>query len=76
MAALTLVATMTPSRQVTVTYGTGDGIGAGVAALIIDNTAGELEVTKAIAGLIRSFQRQRSKSSKVSGIPTSGTTVE
>ena len=76
MAALTLVGTITPSRQVTVTYSTDDAIGAGVAALVIDNTAGSFDVEKVIAGLVRSFHRQSSKYSSVAGIPTTGTTAE
>ena len=50
MAALTLVGAITPSRQITVTYSTDDAIGSGVAALIIDNTAGSFDVEKVIAG--------------------------
>ena len=76
MAALTLVGTITPSRQVTVTYSTDDAIGAGVAALIIDNTAGSFDVEKVIAGLVRSYHRQSSKASSVGGIATTGTTLE
>ena len=76
MAALTLVGTITPSRQVTVTYSTDDAIGAGVAALVIDNTAGSFDVEKVIAGLVRSYHRQSSKASSVGGIATTGSTLE
>lgn len=76
MAALTLVGAITPSRQITVTYSTDDAIGSGVAALVIDNTAGEMDVAKVIKALVRSYHRSRSKSSKVSSIPTTGTTAE
>ena len=75
-AALTAVATITPSRQITVTYDTSDGIGAGVAALIIDNTANKFDVEKCIEALVRSYHRQASKASKVSGIATTGATRE
>ena len=76
MAALTLVGAITPSRQVTVTYSTNDAIGSGVAALVIDNTAGSLDVAKVLKALLRSYNRQASKYSTVAGIPTSGTTAE
>lgn len=76
MAALTYVATITPSRQITVTAGTGDGIGAGVAALIIDNTKEKFDVAKTIAALVRAYHRQASKVSAVGSIATSGDTLE
>lgn len=75
MATLTLNASITPSRQVTVTYGTG-GTLSGSAALLIDNTISNLDAAKLIKALVRSYRRQDSKASKVSGIATSGTTKE
>ena len=75
MATLTLNASITPSRQVTVTYGTGGSL-TGSVALLVDNTIGDLDADKLIAALIRSWHRQKSKASKVSGIATSGTTRE
>lgn len=75
-AALTGVATITPSRQITVTWDTSDGIGSGVVALIVDNTKNNFDVEKCIAALVRSYHRQKSKASKPSGIDTSDTTRE
>jgi len=75
MATLTLNASITPSRQITVTYGTGGSL-TGSVALLVDNTIGDLDADKLIAALIRSWHRQKSKASKVSGIATSGTTRE
>lgn len=75
MATLTLNASITPSRQVTVTYGTGGSL-TGKVALLVDNTIGDLDADKLINGILRSWRRQKSKSSKVSGIATSGTTKE
>ncbi|MGD9724407.1 MAG: hypothetical protein AB7U76_24475 [Pirellulales bacterium] len=76
MAALTLQAAITPSRQVTVTYSTDDAIGAATVALVIDNTANPMDVSKCIKALVRSYNRQKAKNSKVSTIPTTGTTRE
>lgn len=75
MATLTLNASVTPSRQITVTYGTGGSL-TGSAALLIDNTIGSLDAAKLIKALVRSYSRQASKASKVSSIATSGTTKE
>ena len=75
MATLTLNASITPSRQITVTYGTGGAL-SGSVALLDDNTIGVLDADKLIDGLIRSWRRRRSKASKVSSIATSGTTKE
>lgn len=76
MATLTLNASITPSRQVTVTYGTGGSL-SGSVALLIDNTITDrMSVEKMIAALVRSYHRRSSKASKVSGIATSGTTAE
>ena len=75
MATLTLNASVTPSRQITVTYGTGGSL-TGSAALLIDNTIGSLDAAKLIKALVRSYSRQASKASAVSGIATSGTTKE
>lgn len=76
MATLTLNASITPSRQVTVTYGTGGSL-TGSAALLIDNTLTDgMSIEKLIAALVRSYHRQSSKASSVGGIATSGTTLE
>ncbi|MFY7808468.1 MAG: hypothetical protein ACOVSV_05745 [Fimbriimonadaceae bacterium] len=76
MATLTLNASITPSRQVTVTYGTGGAL-TGSVALLIDNTiTAGMDVDKMIAALVRSYHRQSSKVTAVSGIATSGTTAE
>lgn len=75
MATLTLNASITPSRQITVTYGTGGAL-SGSVALLVDNTIGDLDADKLVAALIRSWHRQKSKVSKVSSIATSGTTRE
>ncbi len=75
MATLTLNASITPSRQITVTYGTGGAL-SGSVALLVDNTIGDLDADKLINALIRSWHRQKSKVSKVSSIATSGTTRE
>jgi hypothetical protein len=75
MATLTLNASITPSRQITVTYGAGGAL-SGSVALLVDNTIGDLDADKLIAALIRSWHRQKSKVSKVSSIATSGTTRE
>lgn len=76
MATLTLNASITPSRQVTVTYGTGGSL-TGSVALLIDNTITDaMSVEKMIAALVRSYHRQASKATTVSGIATSGTTAE
>lgn len=76
MATLTLNASITPSRQVTVTYGTGGSL-TGSVALLIDNTITDgMSVEKMIAALVRSYHRQSSKASSVGGIATSGTTAE
>lgn len=75
MATLTLNASITPSRQITVTYGTGGSL-TGSVALLVDNTIGDMDADKLINGILRSWRRQKSKASKVSGIATSGTTRE
>lgn len=76
MATLTLNASITPSRQVTVTYGTGGAL-SGSVALLIDNTLTDgMSIEKMIAGLVRSYHRQSSKASSVGGIATTGTTLE
>ncbi len=76
MATLTLNASITPSRQVTVTYGTGGSL-TGSVALLIDNTiTAGMDVEKMIAALVRSYHRQSSKASSVGGIATTGTTQE
>lgn len=75
MATLTLNASVTPSRQIAVTYGTGGSL-TGSVALLVDNTIGDLDADKLINGIIRSWHRQKSKVSKVSSIATSGTTKE
>lgn len=75
MATLTLNASITPSRQITVTYGTGGALSGGV-ALLIDNTLKKFDVAKLIEALERSYHRRASKASKVSGVATSGTTRE
>jgi hypothetical protein len=75
MATLTLNASITPSRQITVTYGTGGAL-TGSVALLIDNSIGEMDASKLIKALVRSYERQRSKASTVSSIATSGTTQE
>lgn len=75
MATLTLNASITPSRQITVTYGTGGSL-TGKVALLVDNTIGDLDADKLINGILRSWRRQKSKVSKVSSIATSGTTKE
>jgi hypothetical protein len=76
VATLTLNASITPSRQVTVTYGTGGSL-SGSVALLIDNTLTDgMAVEKMISALVRSYHRQSSKASSVGGIATSGTTQE
>lgn len=75
MATLTLNASITPSRQITVTYGTGGAL-TGSVALLVDNTIGDLDADKLINGILRSWHRRKSKASKISGIATSGTTKE
>lgn len=75
MATLTLNAAITPSRQIEVTYGTGGAL-SGKVALLIDNTINKEDAKKLIRGLVRSYDRQASKASAVSGIATSGTTKE
>ena len=75
MATLTLNASITPSRQITVTYGTGGALTGGV-ALLVDNSINKLDMWKLIEAIERSLYRQGSKASKVSGIATSGTTRE
>lgn len=75
MATLTLNASITPSRQITVTYGTGGAL-TGSVALLIDNTLADMDSDKLINGILRSWHRQKSKSSKLSGVATTGTTRE
>lgn len=75
MATLTMNASITPSRQITVTAGTGGAL-SGTVALLVDNTANKEDVQKLIRALVRSYHRQASKASKVSGVATSGTTRE
>lgn len=75
MATLTLNASVTPSRQVTVTYGTGGAL-TGSVALLVDNTIADMDADKLINGIIRSWHRQKSKASKISDVATSGTTKE
>ena len=76
MAVITYVATIGSGRKVTVTRGTGDALGAGVAALLFDSTAGEFDVTKCIEALERAFDLERSKASKISSVSSSGTSLE
>lgn len=75
MATLTLNASITPSRQILVTYGTGGAL-SGSVALLVDNTINKENASKLIRALVRSYHRQASKASKVSSIATSGTTKE
>lgn len=76
MAALTFVATVSADRIHTVAKDTSDGIGAGVAALIVDNTKGKLEVQAAIDALLAAWSRERSKVDSPADIPTSGSSKE
>lgn len=76
MAALTFVATISADRVHTVTRDTSDGIGAGVAALIVDNTKTKLEISAAISALLTAWDREASKASLASGISTSGSSKE
>lgn len=75
MATLTLNASITPSRQVTVTYGTGGSL-TGSVALLVDDATGDMDADKLINGILRSWRRQKSKATTIAGIPTSGTTAE
>lgn len=76
MATLTYNASITPSRQITVTAGTGGSL-TGSVALLIDNTiTNKFDVLKLLEAIERTVHRQFSKASKVSGVATSGNSLE
>lgn len=76
MATLTYNASITPSRQITITAGTGGSL-TGSMALLIDNTLTDrFAIKKLFEAIERTLDRQMSKASKVSGMATSGDTVE
>jgi len=75
MATLTYNASITPSRQITVTAGTGGAL-SGTVALLIDNSANKFDVLKLLEAIERTVHRQFSKASKVSSVATTGTTLE
>lgn len=70
MATLTYNASITPSRQITVSAGTGGAL-SGKVALLIDNTINKEDAQKLIRALVRTYHRQSSKAAKVSSISTS-----
>lgn len=75
MATLTYNATVNAVRNVTVTAGAGGAL-TGTVAVLIDNTANHFDVVQALEGIIRRYDRDKSKNSKVSTIATSGATTE
>jgi len=75
LATLTLNASITPSRQVTVTYGTGGSL-TGSVALLVDDATGDMDADKLINGILRSWRRQKSKATTIAGMATSGDTLE
>ena len=70
MATLTYNASITPSRQVTVSAGTGGSLTGSVAVLIY-NSVNKETVAKLLRGILRTYHRRASKASKVSSISTS-----
>jgi polysaccharide deacetylase 2 family uncharacterized protein YibQ len=77
MAALTFVTTRTANRNShTVTKSTNDAIGAGVVAVVIDNTKTKYEVDRALKATLRAIARQMGKVVTVDDIPTTGATTE
>lgn len=75
MATLTYNASITPSRQITVTAGTGGAL-TGTVALLIDNTANKFDVAKLIEAIERTVHREFSKASKVPSVSTSSVDLE
>lgn len=70
MATLTYNASITPSRQITVSTGTGGSL-TGKVALLIDNTINKEDAAKLMRALIRTYHRNASKAAKVANISTS-----
>lgn len=76
MAALTYVATINKRREVSVAVDTSDGIGSGVAAIIVDSTKSKADIWKAIEGIERRIRRDGLGASTPADFATSGTTLE
>lgn len=75
--ALIGVAAQTSSRMVSVTADTSGALTAGTqVAVLIDNTANRLDVTKALRAALRRYDRDMGKAVKPSEVATSGTTLE
>jgi hypothetical protein len=76
MATLTYNATVGAKRTVSVTAGAGGALTGSVAVLINNTVTDKKEIVKALNGIIRRFDRDCNKNSKVDTIATSGTTLE